>query len=70
MKIHQFFSKYANTPLSDRLKLIKQNRYGGNIDEITLNTIYKELKAIEDKIRPDVIRRDELLEIAEGFLTT
>lgn len=67
MKSHEFFHKYTNTPIPDREKVIKQNRYGGTIDDITLSDIYKIIMDIENKIWLDIIERDRLLEIADGY---
>lgn len=67
MKTHEFFHKYANMPLAEREKIIKHDRYGSNIEPITLSKIYHEVKAIEDKIRDDVIRREELISQAEDY---
>jgi len=63
MKSHEFYSKYANTPLPQRDKVILN---GG----ITLNQLYVEMKEIDDRIRPDVIRKDTLLGIARNYYIT
>ena len=67
MKPHEFFHKYANTPLSEREKTITRDRYGSNIEPITLSKLYQRIKDIEDKIRPDCIELEKLLGIAEDY---
>ncbi len=67
MKSHQFYSKYANTPLKEREKVIL-NVSDSPITLMTLNDVYAELNKIDDKIRPDIIRRDQILEAVEKFL--
>ena len=67
MKPHEFFHKYANTPLSERDFLITHDRYGSNIEPVTLSEIYQRISAIEDKIRPDHIELEKLLGIAEDY---
>lgn len=61
MTISEFFSKYANTRLNDRFQIITHE------SGMTLADVYKEMQAIEDKIRPDVIREQELCRLAEIF---
>lgn len=64
MKIHEFFSKYANTPLSKRFVPLNFNEGGMQ----TLHDIYEELNSLEKSIQPTVIREEELLRRAEkGF---
>lgn len=63
MKTHEFFHKYANTPLEDRIKLIKMNKS----DPLNLNEIFIRVKRLEDKIRPDIIERDKLISLAEKY---
>ena len=67
MKPHEFFHKYANTPLSERGKTITHDRYGSNIKSTTLSKLYQRIKDIEDKIRPDHIELEKLLGIAEDY---
>ena len=67
MKPHEFFGKYANTPLAERGKTINYDRYGSNIEPITLSELYKRISAIEDKIRPDHIELEKLLRVAEDY---
>ena len=67
MKSHIFHRKYANTPLPDRVKIITYDRYGCTINPITLSEIYQRVKDIEDKIRPDIIELEKLLDRAEEY---
>lgn len=64
MQTHEFFHQYANTPLADRFKMINFVELGS----MTLNDVYQRVKAIEDKIRPDVIERDNLIRHADWFM--
>lgn len=63
MKSHEFYQTYANTPLGDRDKPFRVGQVA-----TTLQKIYKELKQIEDKIRPEVIRKEKLLTMAEKYI--
>jgi len=66
MKTEEFYRKYANLPLPQRLALI-----GGTInDPLTPSFIYERVKAIDDKIRPNIIERDNLIKVFEKFLST
>ena len=69
MKIHEFYLKYANTPLKKRFELLS-NAYNSPLLGMTLASVYKELKIIDDKLRKDEIRREELLEEVEKFTLT
>lgn len=62
MKDYVFYKKYANTPLNMRDIVIKGNY---NEEKLTLHDIYVELSAIDDKIRPDIIRKKRLLDIMD-----
>lgn len=64
MKKHEFFAKYANTPLSLRFVPIDFNK-GGNM---TLSNVNDEMKRLEDQMRPMKIREDELLKLASSIL--
>ncbi len=63
MKVNEFFAKYANTPLKHRFVTLNMNKAGMT----TLTDVYRELQQIEDKIRPDIIREQQLLELAETY---
>ncbi len=60
MKDHEFYQKYANTPLGERLELLS-NDFTSPLLGMTLNAVYQEIKGIDDKIRPDIIRKEKLL---------
>ena len=66
MKAHIFYSKFANTPMKKRYKVLS------NTDSIllgmTLNDVYDEISKIDDKLRKDEIRRYELLREVEKHL--
>jgi hypothetical protein len=62
MKDYEFYRKFANTPLNERDIVIKGNY---NEEKLTLNDIYTEIKAIDDKIRPDEIRKQRLLQLLD-----
>lgn len=64
MKAHEFFSKYANTPLEDRFTILDFNKAG----IATLNSVYKEMAMLEDAMRPLKIREEELLKLVEPLL--
>lgn len=61
MLTHEFFHKYANTPLGERYKMLDFHKLGTH----TLSTIYQRIKELEDKMRPDVIERDKLLKAVQ-----
>ena len=67
MKSHIFHQKYANTPLAEREKTITHDRFGSNIEPITLSKIYHRVKELEDKMRPDVIELEKLLDRAGEY---
>lgn len=60
MKPHEFFHFYANTPLSERMVPLNVAKYGLT----TLDDIFKEVRRLEDIMRPHAIEEDRLLRIA------
>ena len=62
MKDFESYRKYANTPLNERDIVIKGNY---SKEKLTLNDIYTEVHAIDDKIRPDIIRKERLLQLLD-----
>ena len=62
MQVHEFFAKYANTPLAKR---------GQKIDfsglNVSLNDIYREMQSLEDRMRPMRIRQEALLKEADKY---
>lgn len=66
MKVEQFFARYANTPLIRRFTTINCFKHG----LLTLNDVYAQIHALEDKMRPMRIEQDKLIKIAEEFYET
>lgn len=62
MKDFKFYRKYANMPLNERDIVIKGNY---NEEKLTWNDVYAEIHAINDKIRPDIIRKQKLLQLLD-----
>jgi hypothetical protein len=60
MRLHEFYLQFYNTPIKDRFKVLDFNELG----IMTLNTLYEEVSKIEDKIRPDKIRQQKLIDNA------
>lgn len=60
MTIEQFFSKYANTPLKERNKLLPNSQY-------TLNEVYDILMSFEKQRRNLVLLEDGYLIIANRY---
>ena len=67
METHEFYRKYANTPLDKRFKILS-NDFTNLLNGMTLNGVYQEIKTIDDKIRPDIIRKEKLLEAIDKFI--
>jgi hypothetical protein len=61
MQKNEFYFKYANCKLDDKLKILNFNELG----MMTLNDVFTEIKKIDDKIRPDIIRQEKLLRVVE-----
>ena len=68
MKLHEFYSKYANVPLTDRFMLLS-NDYSSQLMGMTLTDVYHEIRFIDDKLLADELRREKLLEAVGEFLT-
>lgn len=66
MKDYEFYRRYANTPLSDRTTLLS-NDHTSSLLGMTLNDVYQEIHKIDDRIRPDIIRKEKLLSAVENF---
>ncbi len=64
MKIHEFFGKYANVPMSLRFTPLNFSK-GGNM---TLSDVHKRITELENQMRPLRIEEDKLLELAEPLL--
>ena len=67
MKKHLFYKKYANTPLEKRASTLSIE-FDHPLAGMNLNDVYVEIHKIDDKIRADEIRREELLRAVEPFL--
>ena len=61
MKSHEFYHEYANTPLAERLRVLTYD-HTNPMFGMTLAKVYKEIKKLEDKIRPENIRIGKLLD--------
>ena len=74
MKSEEFYAKYANMPLEDRKIVvggaftISRNSKMDIIYGMNSNDIYKEIHAIDDKIRDDIIRKDKLIRAFAEFI--
>jgi len=69
MKDYKFYQFYANMPLGERYKLLS-NDYTSPVLGMTLDSVYKEIKDIDDKIREDLIRKEKLLSAIEWIFIT
>lgn len=67
MEDYEFYREYANLPLSKRVEFFgyAYNDIGG--ENLTPNMLYKEIHAIDNKIRQDLIRKEKLLRIADRY---
>lgn len=63
MKTYEFYHKYANTPIGDRMKCIDIIENGMT----TLQSIYLRLHQVDEIIRPHVIEQEKLLRIADKY---
>jgi hypothetical protein len=63
MKVHEFYGKYANTPLEKRFIVLSFHSLG----MMTLHDVYTRIQQLEDKMRDDVIEEQHLLEEADWF---
>ena len=67
MKTHEFYQKYANTPLAKRQEYLGYDYRDVDGQNYTLNMIYQEIKKIDDKTRKDLIIKDRLLNIVDKY---
>ena len=67
MKKEEFYKRIANVPIGDRFEILS-NDFTSPVLGMTLQGVYKEIKAIDGKLRKDEIRREELLKAIEKFL--
>lgn len=61
MKTHEFFAKYANTPLDDRSKMLPDSY-------MTLNDVYERVKKNEEIVRDRHEESKELIAVAAEVL--
>lgn len=64
MQVHEFFGKYANVPIADRMTVIDFHTLG----PMTLNDIYGYIKRTEEQMRPIRIEQDRLIRACEKFI--
>ena len=64
MKLHEFYSKYANVPLSKRFIILNMAKFG----TMTLHNFYQEIQELDDRMRPMQIEMEKLLSDIEPFL--
>ena len=64
MLTHEFYGKYANVPISDRLHLLNFKELGLT----SLDQVYKRVKELDDEMRPKIIERDRLISLSEDFI--
>ena len=57
MQDNEFYAKYASMPVAERGILMDDE--DGN--PTTPNLIYNEVKDIDERIRPDIIRKEKLI---------
>lgn len=67
MQGKDFYQKYSELALSKRFILLS-NDFTDILNGKTLNDVYQEIKAIDDKIRPDIIRKQKLVEAVDKFI--
>lgn len=65
MQTHEFFDKYANTPMDKRFVILDFNKTG----TMTLHDVYERIKIAEDIMRPHRIEVDDLLDRVEKYLS-
>ena len=67
MNKNDFYRLYANTPLPKRAIVFAVDPYF-ILWGMTLNTVYQEIHTIDERLRHDEIRRQQLLDAIEPFL--
>jgi hypothetical protein len=63
----KFYHKLANTSLDKRLIILTFD-HTSPLHGMTLHDVYLELQKIDDKLREDEIRREQLLTAVEPFM--
>jgi hypothetical protein len=64
LKIHEFFSEYANLPIGNRMIPLDFGRLGLT----TMQDIYKAIHDLEDEMLPKRIKVTELLATATEYI--
>ena len=67
LKLHEFFEKFANTPIEKRSPILIL-AIDSPIREMNLFQIYESLKFLEGEIRWRRIRQDRLLKAVSEFM--
>ena len=62
MKLHEFYSKYANVPLDKRFTILHITKL------MVLANFYKKIQKLDDRMRPMRIEMEKLLSDVEPFL--
>ena len=66
MKDNEFLQEFANIRINDRYKILTIAA-DSLICGMTLLDIFNEIEKINDKIRPDIIRKEQLLKEYENW---
>ena len=66
MKKELFYRQYANLPLDKRYNILTHD-FNSPVGGRSLTMIYEEIKNIDERIRPNEIRREELLREVEKY---
>jgi len=67
MKLHEFYAKYANIPLSgENSRFLKRRYFDWNQSP---DDLYQKIKECENRIEKDKRIIEELLEVADVILT-
>ena len=66
MKDNKFLQEFANIRINDRYKILT-TAADSLICGMTLLDIFNEIEKINDKIRPDIIRKEQLLKEYENW---
>lgn len=63
MKLEEFYSKYANTPIAFRYQMLNWKELG----KMSLTDLYNEVEKIQRKTFDDRLRLEKLLKEADSF---
>ena len=63
MMNHEFYHWYANLPFHLRGEILNMNELG----MMTASDVYKVMKELDDKIRPDIIRQEKMLRVIDDL---